>query len=129
MAFKRLGRKERSGDSGDPNNVDGSPVDASEMFIYVLLTDSRRKHKCLKEFVYDLCERIMRPALADWTHCFDGKRSGRTIELLLTLEGSGVDFRISAVKVEGWELTEMSSRINEAFNKYWGQEIDRIPPR
>ncbi len=98
MFLKRFRRKERSGDAV---SVDGSPAHASEMEIFALLTDSRRKHKCSAEFVHDLGERIMRPALAELNQCFGGQRWIRAIQPLLTLEGPGVDFRISITKVEG----------------------------
>jgi hypothetical protein len=99
------------------------------MSVFVLMADPWRKHKCSEEFVDDLRERIMRPALAELNHCFGGQRWVRTIKPYLTLEGPSVDFQISIIKIEGWELMEMNSRISEVFNKYWDQEIDRIPPR
>lgn len=99
-----------------------------EADVTVLLTDSARKHQCSPEFVDDLCNRVMNPALEELDRCFGGTW-GREIEPSLILEGPGLAFRVTVVKVKGWELSEMGARISQVFNKYWEQEVDRFPPR
>ncbi len=70
----------------------------------------------------------MDPALAELNRSF-GDGWGREIEPSLILEGPGLAYRIIVVKVKGWDIADMSTRISQVFNKYWDQEIDRIPPR
>ncbi|MFC0504333.1 hypothetical protein [Micromonospora costi] len=92
----------------------------------VVLTDAWRKQQCSEEFVDDLCDRVMDPAIDELDGIF-GDAWGRDIEPSLILEGPGLAFRITLVEVNGWEIGEMAQRVSQVFNKHWEQEVDRLP--
>ncbi|MGK5742058.1 hypothetical protein [Micromonospora sp. URMC 103] len=99
-----------------------------EAVAHVVLTDSWRKQRCSQEFVDDLCDRVMGPALAELDRFF-GATWARDIAPSLILEGPGLAFQITVVQLRGWEINEMATHISQVFNKHWEQEVDRIPPR
>jgi hypothetical protein len=109
----------------------GSPISHStpEAVAFIHLSDVGRKHQCSPEFVNDLCDRVMNPALEELDRCFGGERWAREIAPSIILEGPALAFKITVTKTEGRELTGMITRINEVFNKHWELEIDRVPPR
>ncbi|TDD34480.1 hypothetical protein E1287_16435 [Actinomadura sp. KC06] len=98
-----------------------------EAHVYINLSDEGRTHKCSPEFVNDLCDRIMPPAVEELNRRL-GQGWAREIEPWLVLEGPALTFKILLVKLDGLELIDMSTLVNEVFNEYWEREIDRIPP-
>jgi hypothetical protein len=46
----------------------------------------------------------------------------------LVLEGPGLGFKLVIVKVNGWELVEMGTRINEVFNRHWKRAMTVFLP-
>ncbi|MFI0480542.1 hypothetical protein [Actinomadura sp. 9N215] len=126
MVWKRFSRSERR--AGRNGARAGAGSSANEADVYINLSDEGRKHKCSPEFVEDLCDRVMSPAVAELDRRL-GQGWGREIEPWLVLEGPSLTFKILVVKLDGWELAEMSTVINDVFNSYWEREIDRFPPR
>ncbi|MEV1002938.1 hypothetical protein [Nonomuraea sp. NPDC050202] len=127
MALRRLLRKLRRADGLDS---EGSPMphSAPESDVTLLLPSPRHKRRCSEEFVDELSQRVMRLPLEELGRCF-GDGWCREIEPWLVLEGPGLGFKLLIVKVDGWELVEMGTRINEVFNEHWKREMDGFPPR
>jgi hypothetical protein len=127
VVLRRLLRKLRRADELD---AEGSPKpnSARESDVTLLLPSPRHKRRCSKEFVDELSQRVMRPSLDELDRCF-GDGWCREIERWLVLDGPGLGFKLVIVKVNGWGLVEMGTRINEVFNKHWKREIDALPPR
>ena len=108
MALRRLRRGRRGG--------------SREVVVFVHLSDPARKQMCSPEFVNDLCDRVMYPALQELDRRF-GEGWCSEIEPSLVLEGPALGFKLTIVNAE------MSTRVGEVFNRHWELEIDRVPPR
>jgi hypothetical protein len=128
MVLRRLRRRLR-GDHGMYAGESSISPSTPEAVAFIHLSDSWRRHMCSAEFVDDLCDRVMNPALEELERCFGGERWAREIAPSIILEGPALAFKITVLKTKGWELTGMVARINEVFNKHWEREIDRVPPR
>jgi hypothetical protein len=98
------------------------PHSAPESDVTLLLPSPRHKRRCSEEFVDELSQRVMRLPLEELGRCF-GDGWCREIEPWLVLEGPGLGFKLLIVKVDGWELVEMGTRINEVFNEHWKREM------
>ncbi|GAB2990125.1 hypothetical protein GCM10023080_064910 [Streptomyces pseudoechinosporeus] len=127
MVLRRFVRKLRRADDLD---AEGSPMShsAHESDVTLLLPSPRHKRRCSEEFVDGLSQRVMRLSLEELGRCF-GDGWCREIEPWIVLEGPSLGFKLLIVKVKGWELVEMGTRINEVFNEHWEREIDALPPR
>lgn len=121
--FSRKFRRKPRGDFGI-----GFSGSGREAIVIVNLSDSWRGHMCSEEFVGDLCDRVMVPALEELDRCF-GAGWCREIAPSLVLEGPSLGFKLTIVELGGWRLMDMNTRVGQVFNKHWELEIDRVPPR